>query len=419
MAFLIKKQRKNPENGETAIYWMIGRWVSVEGRRVQRTAGLGFVTEKQATAALARYEAELEGGGDPLRLGGGSSPEQIQRGPDRRDVAPLPTMREWWGDTRKPWPEWPDCRMRTYLLASGMTPKTLRVWDSSRRALLPLIGDLRLDRITAAEGDRLVAHWRSEGLSARTMQMRIDALRRAMRVAVEDGLLPSAPHLRRPRKADREGRFLTRQQTGVLLSALTARRPAGRRTGARSHLAVLLAVSLGLRPGEVLTRRWSHLDLGAGTLRVCPVELPDGTRWTPKAGSARLLPMPRALTELLREERGAETTDGWLFPSRDRAGWPQSSFKRALAGACKAAGLPVLNPHGLRHTATTRWVEGAVDIPTMMRLGGWKTPTVPLQVYAHTTEARARAAIEGTALAFGQDRAEAGGGGPDKDGGTG
>lgn len=396
MAFLVKRKRLNQETGKQATYYLIGRWVEEGGKRTQRTAGIGFLSPKQAAAALARYEADLESGGDPLNLGSGSSP------PSKKGT--IPTLREWWGATEAPWPEWPECRMRTYLASMGVAPKTLRTWDDSRRMIVAQLGDLPLDRVGPADGDRFVAQLRAQGYSARTIQIRIDALRRSLAVAVEDGVIKAAPRLRRPKDEPHQAVFHTPDQTETLLAELDAR-ATGRWAEGRSPLAVLLGVSLGMRPGEVLTRRWSHVDLEARTLRICPVEMPDGTRWQPKAGSARTLPLSPVLVSRLRELWMADgRADGWIFPRRGDPAWPQTTYKKALAGACEAADLPRLHPHALRHTAATRWVAAGVDIPTMMRIGGWRTSAVPLEVYAQTTPDRLREALERTEVGAAVDQ---------------
>ena len=74
------------------------------------------------------------------------------------------------------------------------------------------------------------------------------------------------------------------------------------------------------------------------------------------------------------------------------------TFKKALANACIAAKLPVLHPHALRHTAATRWAWDHVEVPTMMALGGWKTPYVPLTVYAQSNKERMELAMSRTVV---------------------
>lgn len=390
LAHLIKRLKKNPNTGKTQDYYLIAR--RVNGR--EKAMSLGFLSKKQAEAALALFEADLEAGHDPIQTETASLPDS----PSSKN----PTLREWWGDIAQPWPAWPPCRMLAWLDAKGAALKTRRTYDDSRRAIVSLLGDCKINALTASHGDTFVASLRRMGYSARTIQIRVDHLRRSLQLAQEDGLIQTPPRLLRPASEKAEACFHTPEETQKLLQVLAQRVAAQRRNGL-SYLAVLLAVTCGLRPGEVCTRRWSDLDWRSGLLKIGPVTLPDGNLWKPKAGSNRSLPLPPPLLSLLKTHWQVSQTQ-WIFPNRDDASQPMVTFKKALAGACKAAGLPILHPHTLRHTAATRWAWDGVDVPTMMKLGGWKTPAIPLTIYAQTNQERVADALLRSAPAIPADQ---------------
>jgi integrase len=374
LAHLVRRSRKNLKTGKIQDYWMIVRRVG----KKERANSIGFMTQKKAEAALALYEADLEAGRDPFKPDKDSLPGLTQT---------IPTLSEWWGDIREPWPAWPPCRMLVWLDARGAAAKTRRAYDDSRRMIVQMLGNIRINAFSTADADAFVSSLRQQNYSARTIQIRVDHLKRSLQIAQEDGLITSIPRIQRPATEKADAVFHTPDQTQRLLEALQQRVAASRR-GGLSYLAVLPAVTCGMRPGEVCTRRWSDLDWKAGTLKISPVKLPNGTIWKPKAGSGRTLPLPPQLLAVFQVywETNGQPIDTWLFPNRDDPRFPMTSYKKALAGACKAANLPVLHPHALRHTAATRWVWDGVDIPTMMKLGGWKTPVVPLGVYAQTNQ---------------------------------
>lgn len=393
MAFLLKKTRTHPESGKPATYYQIGRWIEKDGTKRRQYAALGFVTERQAKAALARYEADLEGGVDPLLMSGPGS------GSGSAPKGKIPTLADYWGPIRGPWPDWPESRVSAFLAAQGLASKALRNWDDSRRALLPLLGELRVDRVTAAEVDRVIAQFRADDYSARTLQIRVAHLRAVIRLAVEDNLVPQMPTFRRPKSGEKSPHlFHTVEQTAAVLAVL-AERSLKRSQERTAYLAILLAVTTGLRPGELLTRRWR--DLVGAELLIRPVTLPSGERWRPKASSDRTIPLPPDLLRMLREEQREQGAgpDGWMFPGRDDPSHPRTSYRASLLSACKEAGVPELHPHALRHTAATRWAWAGMDVATMMQLGGWRSPAIPLGVYAQSNSARARELLEATAPA--------------------
>lgn len=62
---------------------------------------------------------------------------------------------------------------------------------------------------------------------------------------------------------------------------------------------------------------------------------------------------------------------------------------------CEAAGLPGLNPHYLRHTAATRWLQQGVPIEEVRRRLGHKDVETTLKFYAHVMPGYGRKAADG------------------------
>jgi len=229
------------------------------------------------------------------------------------------------------------------------------------------------------------------------MQILMDHLRKGLQVAYEDRVISFLPTLRRPRLTQtRPKKFLTPEDTTKLLRELENRLQSGLILP-QTLLAIRLAVNLGLRSGEVMTRRWEDIDWEAGTLSIAPVQVGD-TLWEPKTDvGARVLPIPPQLLNALREAwMQTGRAKAWMFPSQKHSNLPQSSFKRALASACKAAGVLELHPHALRHTAATRWMWMGMDRATAMGIGGWKSSKMLDEVYAHTNQDRAAQQLAAT-----------------------
>ena len=70
------------------------------------------------------------------------------------------------------------------------------------------------------------------------------------------------------------------------------------------------------------------------------------------------------------------------------------SFTGSLASACKAADLPRLHQHALRHCWATLAFAGGMDVRTVQEIGGWTTPHIPLQIYAHVCSETALLAVD-------------------------
>lgn len=81
--------------------------------------------------------------------------------------------------------------------------------------------------------------------------------------------------------------------------------------------------------------------------------------------------------------------DSYLIEWRDSDGWPCDEKGKRYSRSYKRPKIKRhydgLNYHELRHTHFTMRLAAGMDIPTAQALGGWSTPTVLLNTYAHPT----------------------------------
>jgi integrase len=359
--------RLNPQTGQTEPYWQA---IWREGGRgtAQKSLSLGFVPEEVAQKALRKLEARKELGLDLVPAPKATSAPSS--GPSIHDL---------WGSTVDPWPEWPACRMRDYYQSRKVRPKTLRAADSARRAFLPIIGDTPLSTVTGATIDRLVVALQKQGLKSKSIENYIVCLGTSLKLAFEEGLIPKAIRLPSLSHDDAaEAIFLTPEEVACLYAALQP----------GTGLLIRFTETLFTRSGESMHARWENLKRAKnGTpteLAIRPCPLPDGTQWAPKT-KPRTVYIPPELGALLREEwvLQGQPSSGWIFPNKERPGWPRTDFRKALWGACKRANLPMLHPHSLRHTGASRFAAAGATVPEIMAAGGWSSPDVPLKIYAH------------------------------------
>lgn len=366
MASLTHETRHNPETGRDETYWKIA--YREDGK--QRRLAIGFCPEREAKTVLERWNAR--------RLLGIADPPP--------PVAPpsLPTLREWWAD---------GARMSTWIAARGLQLKM--PMQCARPAILRELGDVRLDAVTTAKVDELLGAWRARGYRSRTCQLYVDWLRRSLEVALGDGLVASVPAFTPVRVTDKkEHRWLMPEQTAALFAQLDKEV----RADPQAVMAIRVAETFLLRPGEVLTRRWTDLvrdGWTAGVLLIRPVVLPNGSTWRPKARSDRALPLPLDLLTRLRDEwiRQGQPTAGWMFPSPVDSSKPLGTFRGALKGACERAKVPLLHPHALRHTGATRLALSGTSRKTLMAIGGWTSGAMLDGIYEHTADSEIARAL--------------------------
>ena len=74
---------------------------------------------------------------------------------------------------------------------------------------------------------------------------------------------------------------------------------------------------------------------------------------------------------------------------------------RTLEAAAKKAGVEGVGVHTLRHSAAVAWPEGGVHIKAVADLLGHSPIAITGDVYVHTSDDTARAAVEGLSAELG------------------
>ena len=171
----------------------------------------------------------------------------------------------------------------------------------------------------------------------------------------------------------------------------------------------MLIASTGLRKGEALALRWDRVDLGAGTLKVAATLGRIGDRLVisePKtARSRRTVPLSPASVAMLRKHRteqkaerlraGNQWTDSGLVFTTELGGpVDPRNLLRVIEAAAKTAGVEGVGVHTLRHSAAVAWLEAGVHIKAVADLLGHSSIAITGDMYGHTSDDTARAAID-------------------------
>ena len=127
---------------------------------------------------------------------------------------------------------------------------------------------------------------------------------------------------------------------------------------------VVIALETGMRLGEIVSLKWSEVDLVTQVARLTDTKIGTGRDVPLSSRAARTLEaLPRSL-------------DGRVFPIGVAA------VKSSFHAAAKRAELDDFRFHDLRHEATSRFFERDLDIMEVAAITGHKTLTM-LKRYTH------------------------------------
>lgn len=196
----------------------------------------------------------------------------------------------------------------------------------------------------------------SSRLAVKSTQGLATALRSFLAYLFQAGVTDTELALGVPAPSGPHATALPRWMPAAELEALVASGDTTTARAARNHAIVVLLTRLGLRAGEVAGLRLDGLDWGAAEIVV-----------RGKGSRTERLPMPvdvgRALVAYLRHPRPA-TTDRSVFLQVQ--GPPIGVSVAAVIGivrrACKRAGITVVSPHRLRHSAATAMLRAGASL---------------------------------------------------------
>lgn len=287
--------------------------------------------------------------------------------------------------------------------------------------IIPHLGKARLAQLTAQHIRSFLNERQDSGLSARTVEYLFAVLRRALRVAWKDGLIPNNPAatVDPPRSPSKEMQPFSTDEVRKLLAYLE---------GHKLETLFLIGVSLGLRRGELIGLQWSDVDLDRGQLRVryaLQRLKRDGAvqlfLMEPKSRkSRRTVDLPAfALMSLQKHKakqaelrlqlgsrwhqpvawcEGKQVEPEFVFEASNGQPLDARKVNKIFAEVLKDAGIPHRRVHDMRHTSATLLAVAGVHPKVIQGMLGWQSGAL-LDTYVHMAdEMRKQAAASMDAL---------------------
>lgn len=243
-----------------------------------------------------------------------------------------------------------------------------------RLHLKPSLGKIRLNRLDALRIQSLYRAKLDSGLSPRTVQIIHTTLNKSLKQAVKWSLISRniAEAVDQPRSTKREIRPLDQGQVKRLLR--TAQ-------GTNLYALYLLAVTTGMRQGELLGLKWEDVDLRTGALQVRRTVF-SGKASAPKTPkSKRSIKLTEAAIGALK---GHQRQGEWVFSSR--AGTPierHNLITRSWKPLLRKANLPDIRFYDLRHSCATLLLTKGVHPKIVQEVLGHSSITITLDTYSH------------------------------------
>lgn len=281
--------------------------------------------------------------------------------------------------------------------------------------IVPTIGQKRLRALTPVDVAVMIRKLGTEyerkqkdakgnvviGVSPHTQRIARSVLRRALRWAEQEGSVSRnvaaiAPGVRID--AD-EGRTLTPEQARALLATLE---------GDRLEAAFTVALSLGLRLGELLGLAWSDIAIDSTPTKLTvsrALKRIEGEglvlQDTKTRSSRRTVYLPAQVVAALKAHRKRQVEEQlkagpeWdamplgfdlVFRTPFGTALDPANFRHACYSATKRAGLGEWSPHELRHSCASLLIAQGVPLKVISELLGHSSIRMTADTYGHLLE---------------------------------
>ena len=291
--------------------------------------------------------------------------------------------------------EWIDFWYQNYKKLS-LRPSTQSAYENAiYNHIIPEIGKIVLERLNANDLEQFYARMKKngrlqytdtlgEGISDRMVRACHAHCRSALEKALEDGLVHTnvAVGCKIPPKKAKEMKVLTEEEMQRFL--IQAKYD--------GYFEIcLLALTTGMRRGEIMGLQWQDLDFNTGMLEIKrQAYYLNGKMQTsePKTKtSIRTIKLPEAVLNVLKKLK--EKTDSrWMFPSPVVDDVPRNpnTLQKKIRKVLERADCKRIRFHDLRHTFATTALANGMDIKTLSSIIGHVSSSTTLDIYLHSTD---------------------------------
>jgi len=330
------------------------------GKRKQKWLS-GFNTAKEAERALAEFLAKFYAG----------------QYSDPQNMTVETYLKKWLEDYAK----------------IKVAKTTFATYEDAAKNIIQHLGSVKLEQLKPMHIQSYISKMLEEGASVRAVRYNYAVLRAALNTAVKWQLISANPcnAVTPPSKVKTKMHTLDKQQVDTLIE------------GARNtplFIPILLAVTCGLRRGEILGLKWDNVNLRNNIINVTQtrVRVPSGEEIIEKepksSHSIRTIAIPEMTAKALKEEwkRQAQNklalgekynNQNYVVCWDDGTPYAPDYITKAFKKLLKKLNLPDIRFHDLRHTHATLLLEEGIHPKVVQERLGHSSITLTLDVYSH------------------------------------
>jgi len=262
----------------------------------------------------------------------------------------------------------------------------------SEKYIIPRLGDTDLNDLHPQNIEWFYADLLADGVGIRSVRLCHSILHCALEKAINYGWITRNPAhgVTLPKYKPAEMQVWNDSQVSLFLAAAES-----------SNYKALynIAITTGMRQGEIIGLQWSDLDLNRGTIQIQrQVQRVRGQGWSflePKTRKGRRkIILGEGTLYALRTHKEQQRTkiefagERWqrhdlIFPNSIGNPIDPSHLRLDFNRLLEETGLPKIRFHDLRHTAASLMLNNGVPPIVVSRILGHAKPSITLDLYGH------------------------------------
>ncbi|NHN33501.1 site-specific integrase [Paenibacillus agricola] len=248
--------------------------------------------------------------------------------------------------------------------------------------IIPQLGHIKLQKLTPMDIQKFYSNLMGEGISPGTIQNIGNILGKTLRAAQEWGYVTKnvASVVKRPSYRPSASKPWNQEEMDTFLD---------KTRNSRFHAAYVIALTTGMRIGEICALNWDDVDLKSGIIQVNKTVvyadkvlfIKDST----KNGLSRNINIPNFVVGYLKKYKLEQKPNSLnlVVPGVKNEIVYNSAFRKTFKGDIIAAGVPEIKPHDMRHAHATTLLQSGENIKVVQERLGHTNVTTTLSTYSH------------------------------------